>query len=341
MPLHLLGKKSWNVYNHDNIDRVRRDEAAAAAREEAAEQLMQEQDAARRTAILRGEVPPALPSPSPETTADGSKKRTRDGPRDAGALERKRQRRLRGEDDTDRDMRLAREDAETAASARSILGQASKKGGDVPVTDHAGHIQLFAAPDEKAIRSSVKNVEAEAEKAKKKKEYEDQYTMRFSNAAGFKQGLEKPWYASSAGREVKSTDLVVVEQEGKDVWGNADPRRREREQTRASKNDPMAFMKQAQGQLKQAESDRGKWKAQREREIMEPRGSEKKRKRHRHREREGSRDSLEDFSLNATADDRLIKDRSDSRRHRHSQHERRRSRSPRQRQRSRHDQGRS
>ena len=65
MPLHLLGKKSWNVYNHDNIEAVRRDEAAAAARQEARDQVMQEQDALRRTAILRGETPPTFPSPSP------------------------------------------------------------------------------------------------------------------------------------------------------------------------------------------------------------------------------------------------------------------------------------
>ena len=35
MVLHLLGKKSWNVYNSENVDRVRRDEAEAKAREAA------------------------------------------------------------------------------------------------------------------------------------------------------------------------------------------------------------------------------------------------------------------------------------------------------------------
>ena len=33
MVLHLLGKKSWNVYNTDNVERVRKDEAEARARE--------------------------------------------------------------------------------------------------------------------------------------------------------------------------------------------------------------------------------------------------------------------------------------------------------------------
>ncbi|KAG9717065.1 hypothetical protein KCU60_g9544, partial [Aureobasidium melanogenum] len=55
MVLHLLGKKSWNVYNKDNIDRVRRDEAAAQAREQEAERRMDQEDAARRIAILRNE----------------------------------------------------------------------------------------------------------------------------------------------------------------------------------------------------------------------------------------------------------------------------------------------
>lgn len=64
MPRHLLGKKSWNVYNTDNVERVRCDEAKAAEREELEEQRMQEIDAARRTALLRGETPPPRLSPA-------------------------------------------------------------------------------------------------------------------------------------------------------------------------------------------------------------------------------------------------------------------------------------
>ena len=76
MPLHLLGKKSWNVYNTDNVERVRRDEADARAREEAAEQLMQEQDAERRIALLRGEEPPAVPDLADENEdAHGPRRR--------------------------------------------------------------------------------------------------------------------------------------------------------------------------------------------------------------------------------------------------------------------------
>lgn len=52
---HLLGKKSWNVYNQDNIERVRRDEARAKAAEEEAEHRKKDNDAAERLRILRGE----------------------------------------------------------------------------------------------------------------------------------------------------------------------------------------------------------------------------------------------------------------------------------------------
>jgi hypothetical protein len=118
MPLHLLGKKSWNVYNTDNVERVRRDEADARAREEAAEQLMQEQDAEHRMALLRGEEPPALPEP-----ANGSHENEyAHGPRrradDAAAPRDRKRRRLKGEDDTERELRYAREDVEASSRVR-------------------------------------------------------------------------------------------------------------------------------------------------------------------------------------------------------------------------------
>ncbi|KAJ2986204.1 hypothetical protein NUW58_g5139 [Xylaria curta] len=66
---HLLGKKSWNVYNPANIARVKRDEAEAQVRAEAEEKRQQDAEAKRRLAILRGEDPPTPPPPpSPPTT---------------------------------------------------------------------------------------------------------------------------------------------------------------------------------------------------------------------------------------------------------------------------------
>lgn len=298
MVLHLLGKKSWNVYNKDNIDRVRRDEAAAQAREEEAERRMDQEDAARRIAILRNEVPPptTAPSPSPDESAGPRSSRYGDDGRH------RKRRRLRGEDDTDRDMRIAREDAAIGSAAREKLSHSerTRHEDNVSLTDHTGHIQLFAAPNERTLLANSRNAEAEAEKAKKAREYEDQYTMRFSNAAGFKQSASSaPWYVSS------SKQGPEVQEPSKDVWGNEDPSRRDREQTRLTSNDPMAFMRKAQIQLRQAETDKEKWKVQKEREIRELDQAEREERRRKgerrykrdRRERSQSVGSLEGFSL--------------------------------------------
>ncbi|CAO2654394.1 Nn.00g111270.m01.CDS01 [Neocucurbitaria sp. VM-36] len=322
MPLHLLGKKSWNVYNADNIARVKADEAAAAAREAAAEQRMQELDAERRLAILRGRTPPPLPAED----ADKGAGRKRDKDRETRGHDRKR-RKLAGEDDTAMEIRLAasmtasKEDRDETTSILKLRSTAS----DAPLTNHAGNIDLFPVDMKEAIKRE-KNAEAEKEKKKKERALEDQYTMRFSNAAGFKTGLSQPWYTTGqkpsieleAGKDVAAYEGL----ENKNVWGNEDPRRKEREIARISSNDPFAFMQKAQAQLKRSKEDKRKWAEERDRELRELRATqerEDRRSRHRKRKKRGE-DDVEDFR---TADMERGCDR-DSSKHRHR---RRRSRS--------------
>ncbi|KAI9046610.1 hypothetical protein LZ554_009353 [Drepanopeziza brunnea f. sp. 'monogermtubi'] len=223
MPLHLLGKKSWNVYNTANIEKVKRDEAAAAALEAAEEERMQDVDAARRMAILRGEIPTPLAiedGPRPSDAPHHQPGKRRDGERRGEGRERKKRKRA-GENDTDFEMRVAREGREALAEVGKRL--VLRKETEAPLVDQRGHIDLFPRPEPAPTKAAEKNAEAEKETARKRKEYEDQYTMRFSNAAGFKQGLENPWYSKTGGKGIE--EEVV----GRDVWGNEDPRRRERE----------------------------------------------------------------------------------------------------------------
>lgn len=282
---------------------------------------MQEEDAERRIQILRGEKP-STPPPPPETE---QKDHTEDRSHGDGRV--RKRRRIAGEDDTDRDIRFAREDGlEVESAKRKSDLTISKKTNDAPVVDARGHINLFPAPpsqkEEAALRrrrSAEKNADAEAETAKKKKEYEDQFTMRFSNAAGFKQSLEKPWYSSS-NREVAA---VPEDTPGKDVWGNEDPRRREREKMRADANDPLAMMKKGVKQLRDVEKERKNWEEERARDLRELKKSEKEsrrhHKRHRRRRSSGSEGSLEGFSLDAPPED----DQKSSRRKHSSQRHRR------------------
>ncbi|KAL4897223.1 hypothetical protein BDV59DRAFT_170146 [Aspergillus ambiguus] len=304
MPLHLLGKKSWNVYNPENIARVRRDEAQAKAREEEEERRMQEADAERRIKILRGERPPTPPpaprrSPSPA----GQRKSHRE---DIGGS--RKRRRLAGETDTDRDIRVAREDAELALAKREEL--ASFQSSDAPLHDDAGHINLF--PSKSAQRKNEKNEEAEKESADRQRAYEDQYTMRFSNAAGFRQSVgQTPWYSSSGKYAV-----APEPRSDKDVWGNEDPMRRERDKARMDANDPLAAMRKGVQQLKEVEQERKKWNEERSRELEALKEAERGRS-HRHRRRSSSADSLDGFELDASPERHKDREHRSHRDHRH------------------------
>lgn len=283
--------QSWNVYNPANIARVKADEEAAAAREAAREQRMQELDAERRAAILRGQTPPPLPEE--DTKQDGTRKQDRGG--DERRHDRKK-RKLAGEDDTDMDIRLAASitkpsDDEDDGKILKLRTAAS----DAPLTDHAGNIDLFPVDMKEAIKRE-KNAEAEKEKRKKEKAFEDQYTMRFSNAAG-KPGLDQPWYAARPAPAEKD-DLDYPGLENKNVWGNEDPLRKEREKARISTNDPFAFMQKAQVQLQRSKEDKKKLADERNRDLLELKATQERddrRRRHRQRDREDDEDRLSKF----------------------------------------------
>lgn len=308
---HLLGKKSWNVYNQENIERVRRDEAAAKAKEEAEEQLMQEIDAERRMQMLRGEALTPLPSRSEEKKDDHTKS-TRSF---EGGREQKRRKRA-GENDTEFEMRIANENLHHTSADRQVALRKSTS--DAPLVDHSGHVNLF--PQEHSKPRVEKNAEAEKELAQKKQEYEDQYTMRFSNAAGFKQSLENPWYSKKASQ----SEALSAEPPSKDVWGNEDPRRKEREAARIVANDPLAAMRQGAAKVREIEKERKRYREEKEREMQELIRAERRKKKHKRRRRDedGSDEgSLENFALDDTEKDRS--------RHRHRQHSNSRERSSR------------
>jgi hypothetical protein len=162
--------------------------------------------------------------------------------------------------------------------------------------------------------------------------------MRFSDAAGYRTSTNKPWYAASDRPDRKddrkaASGLVLADAQGKDVWGNEDPRRIERERSRLVSSDPFAMMQQAQKQLKRNEDDRGKWQAERDREMLQLKKEEERKRRHerkhesrRRSRRDGEHDDLEGFSLDAPE----IGSKSDHdghRRHRHSHRHRDRGRS--------------
>lgn len=308
MPLHLLGKKSWNVYNADNIARVRRDEAAAKAAEEEEERRMQEVDAQRRLAILRGESPPPI-----EDERDTEPEKTEGAPGTARSRfpGQGRKRKRPGEDDTEFELRLAQE---RSNATYAVVESSRKPASSAPIVDSAGHIDLFG--DERARAHAERNEEAEAEKKKKEKEYEDQYTMRFSNAAG-KDGISKPWYSQREG--------VAPDASSKDVWGNNDPDRKTRDTQRINSNDPLAMMKKGASQIRDLKKERMRIQAERDEELRQLRKEEHRDRRgHRHRGREGREGRNNSDSRRRDSSRGRHKDRDSERRERHDDHRERR-----------------
>jgi hypothetical protein len=261
--------------------------------------------------ILRGEIPTPSAIEEAPTESNSARKRERGGY--GSGRERKRRKRA-GENDTDFEMRVAREDQDGIADINKQL--VLRKDTGVPLVDHKGHIDLF--PQEHSSGRPEKNAEAEKEAAKKKKEYEDQYMMKFSNAAGFKQSLDAPWYSKST----SSKEIIEENQPGKDVWGNEDPRRKEREIARMVSSDPLAMMKAGAKQARQVKQERERWRLEKEREIRELEEAEAVRKRNKRKYDDD--EDLQSFRLDDEKErPRIEREASSSRRHRNSSRERR------------------
>jgi len=86
----------------------------------------------------------------------------------------------------------------------------------------------------------------------------------------------------------------------KDVWGNEDPRRKEREVARIISSDPLAAMRQGAAKVRQVEKERKQWKAERDREMLELLHAEGRRKKRKRRHEDEAEDDLDSFNLDAT-----------------------------------------
>jgi hypothetical protein len=258
---------------------------------------MQEADAERRIQLLRSIAPSA------------STEKAHDEPVELPSLDAaaprssRKRRRLAGENDTDRDIRLAREDV--AASALEELPLLKRPASDAPLADRNGHISLFPEEKEKGAPSRLagKNAEAEAEKARKTKEFEDQYTMRFSNAAGYRKDLSTPWYASLVGGKQQGEERQPRNDIDSHQWGDGDRRRQERQQAKREEDDPLASIKKGVRMLKKAEGERNEFIREQKAAISqldksETEGRHGRRKRHR---RPREEDDLDSFSLGPPA----------------------------------------
>lgn len=162
---------------------------------------------------------------------------------------------------------------------------------EVDIVGRDGHIDLFGAPPQED--KAGKNAEYEKEAARKKRETEDQYTMRFSNAAG-RDGFAAgdPWYASSNNRQrslvlatAGKAEEIGIEAPTKNVWGRDDPKRQDREVKRIASNDPLAMMKMGAKKVREIEKERRRENEERARELKELEREERRKEKRMRRER--------------------------------------------------------
>lgn len=351
---HLLGKKSWNVYNADNIARVQRDEAAAAAEEHAAEQRMQDADAARRLAILRGETPPPLPEPEKPADPADKKHTRRDGNSGGGLGQGPRKRKRAGEDDTEFEMRVALERAEEgdrvagelAGAGGSNKRQKQKEREEVNIVDSKGHIDLVGPPPKDAGGGGGAG----------KFETDAEWIARMTRESGLKfEGYEMDCLTGAlTGKEAEerrqamikelfwnacTTAVAMRERDREDereaercmkaptknVWGKDDPKRRGRETARLDANDPLAAMRSGAKKVREVLKERRRDAEEQWRQLEQLRQEERRREKRRKKEQErADEEENEDENEDAPLPESHRSGRSERRHHGDERHEGRR-----------------
>ena len=251
MPLTLIGKKSWNPHLDKNVSRVKADEDAYTARDEQLQHLRDEHEGSVRLAQLRGEDAPELPSEIQqleELQQDALNGRLRsEGDAHRQHEDLRKRRKLHGEDDTDRDIRVARS---TVNGAYDGAARRGSRRDDAALVGKDGHLQLFAADEERDRRNSRKEDGDSRRGEPERSGVGNEGGMRFTDAAGYnKHSGDDPWYTGgNGGDEAKART---------NVFGREDPGRQRRAQARAAVTDPFSMMQAAQRQIKQSVSDAG------------------------------------------------------------------------------------
>jgi hypothetical protein len=276
---HLLSKKSWNVYSPANRARVARDEALAAA-------AQRDQDTHQKD-VQSASILDSL--------------RNRDDQADSAALQTlnqphgKKRKRIPGEDDTERDLRHAREHADQLnddANTRLVKFK-PRDDQNSSIVDKRGNINLFPKADSQSTGShGESHLKKEIDRQKAAEGYS---AMRLSDAAG--RTKRDPWYLQSNQPSTQVHDQV-----------KADMKRLDRNTHRKAAADPLATMKRAQSQLREARRE----KEEQEKDLQMMRQHERSKER-----------KLDRFSLDSIASDQN-RTTSQRRHHRDTKHRQRR-----------------
>jgi hypothetical protein len=262
---------------------VARDEALAEAEARDVEQDRKYRDSEATIGRLRDQT---SDEKAKEKLLIEATKGLRDSKRDS-----RKRKRLPGEDDTDRDLRHAKD--RTTIQDKGVV-KMRPTDDDAPLVDRQGNISLFPESSKKERRSEISKEKA------RQKEAEETHGTHLTDALGRK-GSKSTWYLDKDG--------AVKDSQGRDVWGNEDPRRQQRQSQRMTSADPLAFMKKAQVQLKEVQRER----ESRETEL-----------RYMKSRQDDDIDDIDDFSLEKPTDNRRRESsyrHKDKKRHKRDRHE--------------------